>query len=126
MSYIFCGRSYTVSFANDTLSVCKNCDVRISEMVEFLSNDRLHMQQAMFPDVQQSYILHSQLTFDEVSLKVLVGVPLKQNEFLKIDQTCLGDVISEEVGNEHLQPGSPLPGKGEGGGDGERKSKEDR
>ena len=74
------------------------------------------MQQAMFPDVQQSYVLHSQLTFDEVSCKVLVGVPLKQNEFLKIDQTCLGDVISEEAGNKHLQPGAPLQRKGEGEG----------
>ena len=117
MSHLFCGRyAHSSIFASDTLSVCKNCDVRISEMVEFLSSDRVHMQQAMFPDVQQSYILHSQIAFDEVSCKVLVGVPLKQNEFLKVDQTCLGDVISEETGNEHLQPGSPLQGKGDGEG----------
>lgn len=92
-------------------------------MVEFLNSDRVHMQQGIFPDVQQSYILHSQLGFDEVCCKVLIGAPLKQNEFLKIDQTCFADIISEEGGNEHLRQGSP-PGmeekEGEGEGEGER------
>lgn len=92
-------------------------------MVEFLSNDRVHMQQGIFPDVQQSYILHSQLGFDEVCCKVLLGAPLKQNEFLKIDQTCFADIISEEGGNEHLRQESP-PGmkkeEGEAEGEGER------
>ena len=92
-------------------------------MVEFLNNDRVHMQQGIFPDVQQSYILHSQLNFDEVSCKVLVGAPLKQNEFLKIDQTCLADVISEEAGNEHLREGSPLPEKKKKGEEGAEEEK---
>ena len=123
---LLCSRFGAMSlYGSDTLSVCKGCDARISEMVEFLNNDRVHMQQGIFPDVQQSYILHSQLNFDEVSCKVLVGAPLKQNEFLKIDQTCLADVISEEAGNEYLREGSPVlekkkkgeeeGGKGEGG-----------
>ena len=73
------------------------------------------MQQGIFPDVQQSYILHSQLSFDEVSCKVLLGAPLKQNEFLKIDQTCFANVISEESGNEHLRLQSPLGKKKENG-----------
>lgn len=92
-----------VLYGNDTLSACKACDVRISEVVDFLNVDRVHMQQGIFPDVQQSYLLHSALNFDEVSCKVLVGAPLKQNEFLKIDQTCLAEVLAEEAGNEHLK-----------------------
>ena len=37
-------------------------------MVEFLNSDREHMEQGVSPDVQQSYLLHSALNFDEVSL----------------------------------------------------------
>lgn len=110
-------------FRNDTLTICKVCDVRISEMVEFLNIDRVHMQQGIFPDVQQSYMLHCQLTFDEVSCKVLVGAPLKQNEFLKIDQTCFADVIAEEAGNEHMRQGSPQDKMKESGEGEEREGK---
>ena len=46
--------------------MCRACDIKISEMVEFLNSDREHMQQGIFPDVQQSYLLHSALNFDEV------------------------------------------------------------
>ena len=107
-----------VLFGNDTLSVCKACDVKISEIVIFLNQDREHMQQGIFPDVQQSYLLHSALNFDEVSCKALIGAPLKANEFLKIEQTHLADVIAEEAGNEHLRmqegaPTSPDPHKTE-------------
>lgn len=55
-----------VLYGSDTLSVCKACDIKISEMVNFLNQDREHMQQGIFPDVQQSYLLHSALNFDEV------------------------------------------------------------
>ena len=71
------------------------------------------MQQGIFPDVQQSYLLHSALNFDEVSCKVLVGAPLKQNEFLKIDQTCLAEVLAEEAGNEHLKVDGLVSPEGE-------------
>ena len=55
-----------VLYGCDTLAVCRACDCRISEIVEFLNPDREHMKQGIFPDIQQSYILHSALTFDEV------------------------------------------------------------
>ena len=54
------------------------------------------MKQRIVPDVQQSYMLHSMLGFDEVSCKALVGAPLKANEFQKIEQTRLADIIVEE------------------------------
>ena len=97
-------------FGNDTLSMCKACDIKIGEMVTFLNIDREHMKQGIFPDVQQSYLLHSALSFDEASCKALVGAPLKSNEFLKIEQTYLADVIAEEAGNEYLRmhEGAPI------------------
>ena len=106
--------SVGVLFGSDTLSVCKACDLTITEMISFLSQDRKHMQQGIFPDVQQSYILHSTLSFDEVSCRGLLGGPLKANEFLKIEQTFLADIIAGEAGNEHLRMhegtvGSPDP-----------------
>lgn len=53
-------------YGNDTLAVCKACDVSIREMVDFLDTDREHMQHGLFPDVQRSYVLHSTVAFDEV------------------------------------------------------------
>ena len=64
-----------VLYGCDTLAVCRACDCKISEMVNFLDPDREHMQQGIFPDVQQSYILHSALNFDEVSFSVSGGSP---------------------------------------------------
>ena len=99
------GRFYGggVLYGNDTLSVCKACDMKIGEIVNFLNSDREHIKLGLFPDVQQSYLLHSTISFDEVSCKALVGAPLKENEFLKIEQTPVADVIAEEVGNEHYR-----------------------
>lgn len=97
--------SYGLSSGLSTtaLSVCRICDLKMSELVEFLNQDRLHNQQGIFPDVQQTYLLHSSLNFDEVSLRVLAGASLKANDFLKLEQTCLADVVVEESGNEHFR-----------------------
>ena len=103
----------------DIVYICRLCELTLLEMIEFLGPDRTHMQQGTFADVQQSYLLRSQLRFDEVLCKVLIGAPLKQNEFLKIDQTCFSEVISDETGNEQLKQESPItktPGEGEGEG----------
>ena len=121
------GGGASVLFGFDTLSVCKACDARISEMVDFLNADRVHMQQGIFPDVQQSYILQSILNFDEVSCKVLIGATLKQNEFLKIDQTCLAEILTEEAENKQMgmngviSPADEEQKQAEDGGGGERK-----
>ena len=72
------------------------------------------MQQGIFPDIQQNHLLHSDLDFDQVSCKVLIGAPLKQNEFLMIDQSCLAEVLIEEVGNEHLKVDELVSPGGEG------------
>ena len=68
--YFRVGRFATlgVLYGCDTLAVCRAYECKISEMVEFLNSDREHMQQGIFPDVQQSSLLHSALNFDDVSL----------------------------------------------------------
>ena len=38
----------------------------VSEMVNFLGEERVHMKQGIFLDVQQSFLLHSNISFDEV------------------------------------------------------------
>ena len=87
-----------LSFGQDTISMCKACDIKISEMLEFLNADREHMQQGIFPDVQQSFLLRSAITLDECSCRALLGVALKGNERLKIDQTRLAEILAEEEG----------------------------
>lgn len=57
----------TQMFGTSTLGVAKACDMSISEMITFLGEDREHMKQGLFLDVQQSYLLHSNINFDEVS-----------------------------------------------------------
>ena len=39
----------------------------------------------------------------QVFSKALIGAPLKDNEFLKLEQTHLADIIAEEDGNEHFR-----------------------
>ncbi len=93
----------TATFGTGTFNVCRACDMTIREIIDFLSQDRTHMQQGLFPDVQQMYLLQSMMMFDEISLRALVGADLKASEFLKLEQTCLADVVVEESGNEHLR-----------------------
>ena len=59
-----------VLYGSSTFAVCKACDISISDMIRFLGLDREHMQQGIFPDVQQSYLLHSSIGFDEVIMIV--------------------------------------------------------
>ena len=42
----------------------------------------------------------------QVFCKALVGVTLKDSEFLKLEQTHLADIIAEEDGNEHFRAAS--------------------
>lgn len=39
----------------------------------------------------------------QVSCRALVGAPLTANEFLKIEQTHLADIIAGEEGNQHYR-----------------------
>lgn len=87
----------------DVLSTCGFLKIPLKTMLEFLDKDRLHMQQGLFPEVEESYILNSTLGYDTDFCKALMGSKLKGNEFLKLEQTLLADVIAEEPGNEHFR-----------------------
>ena len=87
----------------DCISCCQILNVHLKDMLEFLGKDRLHIQQGFFPEVHDSYILTSALMYDSDFCKSLIGFHLKSDEFLKIEQTLLADVIAEEPGNEHYR-----------------------
>lgn len=87
----------------DVLSTCGFLKIPLKVMLEFLNKDRLHMQQGLFPEVEEAYILNSTLSYDADFCKALMGSKLKSNEFLKLEQTLLADVIAEEPGNEHYR-----------------------
>ncbi len=90
-------------YGADVLSTCQFLSIPLQEMLIFLDQERKHMQQGFFPDVQDSYILNSSVTYDSDFCKALMGTQLKATEFLKIEQTILADVIAEEPGNQHYR-----------------------
>ena len=95
------------SFQSDVVMTCAFLDIPLKEMLDFLDEDRLHMQQGFFPDIQPSYIMSCSITYDPDYCKVLMGSQLRSSEFLKIEQTFLADVIAEEPGNEHYRDENP-------------------
>lgn len=96
--------------ASDTLQVCRSCDIGIVELMDFLSMEREHMQHGLFPDIQASFTLHSSLTYEETVCKMLVGCSPKNSEFLRLEQTCLADVLAEEPGGEKYRNGAGMGG----------------
>ena len=91
------------SYGTDVLGACQFLNIPLKEMLEFLDKDRVHMQQGFFPDVQDSHILSSSISYDSDFCKALMGSQLKSNDFLKLEQTKLADVIAEEPGNTHYR-----------------------
>ena len=87
----------------DPISLCSFLDIPLQEVLDFLDQDRLHMQQGFFPDVQHSYILSSNLSYDTDVCKALMGADLKQNDFLKIEQTYLADIVAQEPEYQHFR-----------------------
>ena len=78
-------------------------DMPLQEILDFLDQDRLHMQQGFFPDIQHSSILQSKLSYDTDWFKALMGADLKQNDFLKIEQTYLADIVAQEPEYQHFR-----------------------
>lgn len=87
----------------DPISLCSFLDIPLQQILDFLDPERLHMQQGFFPDVQHSYILQSTLSYDTDVCKALMGADLKQNDFLKIEQTYLADIIAQEPEYQHFR-----------------------
>ena len=87
----------------EIVHMCIVMNVPFLELLSFLNQDRLHMQQGLFPNIQQSYVLSNSLEMDYDMYLALMGADLKQKDFLKIDQTCLADVIFEEPEYQHFR-----------------------
>ena len=87
----------------DPISLCSFLDVPLQEIINFLDQDRLHMQQGFFPDAQHSCILQSNLSYDTDLCKALMGADLKQNDFLKMEQTYLADIVAQEPEYQHFR-----------------------
>ena len=96
-------QDYSRYLLNDPLNVCKACDISLSTLLEFLSSEREHMKHGLFSEVQHSYILHSVLTCEEIVVKAIIGCRLLNAEFLRLEQTCLADVVAEEPGGERYR-----------------------
>ena len=90
-------------FGLDPLRLCQFLNISLKVMLEFLDKDRTHMEQGFFPDIEVNYLLNSNIIYDVDFYKALMGLHLKTQEFLKIEQTQLADVIAEEPGNEHYR-----------------------
>ena len=87
----------------DCISSCQFLDISIMDVMDFLAKDRPHMKQGLFPAVRDNYILSSSITFDPDFCKVLMGSKVTSNEFLKLEQTALADIVVEEPGSEHVK-----------------------
>ena len=90
-------------YRSAVLTTCHILDIPLQEILDFFDKDRLHMTQGLFPDINPSRILSCSITYDSDFCKALMGSKVKSNEFLKLEQTYLADVIAEEPGNEHYR-----------------------
>lgn len=98
-----CDREGMCSYDSNVLTTCRILDIPLQELLGFLDKDRLHMTQGLFPEIHDGNILSRSITYDSDFCKALMGSQLKSNEFLKLEQTYLADVIAEEPGNEHYR-----------------------
>ena len=81
--------------------VCSIINMPVHEMLDFLSSERQHMQHGLFPDINLNYGLSNALRLDGETMKVLSGGKLSSSEYLKVENTPLGEILSEEPGSEH-------------------------
>jgi hypothetical protein len=91
------------SFGSDVIDIPYALGISVADMLEFLSEERAHMEQGFFPDIQQGYIMNNNVTYDSGFCKAMTGAHLKSEELLKLEQTVLADVIAEEPGCGHLR-----------------------
>jgi len=79
-------------------SMSRVCKMNTKEMFDFISQDRLYIQQGLIT-VDTSYrdsLSSSTLKMPKECLHVLVGSKITSEEFLKIDKTVLSEILLEE------------------------------
>ena len=99
------GRGDIVEYEINPITLAEFLEITLQEIVEFLNQDHLHIQQGLFPDIEHSSsaIFTEQFYIDPHFHKILLGADVKQNDFLKLEQTCLADVIAAEPEHQHLR-----------------------
>ena len=90
-------------YSADPVGLSVMLDIPLGEILVFLNMEREHINQGFFPDLQDNYLLNSNCAYDLDYFKALVGSQLKSEEFLKLEQTFLADVITEEPRKEHYR-----------------------
>ena len=89
---------------SDCVTISQFMGIPIMEVLGFIKKERLHMKQGLFPRIDDhTYMKADQIAYDFDFCKVLMGLKMTDNEFLKLEQTLLADVIAEEPGNKHLK-----------------------
>lgn len=73
----------------DALSLCSFFDLPLHEVLHFLDQDRLHMQQGLFPSVERDYILSSGLRYETEVCKVLMHGGKFETEWFPNDRANL-------------------------------------
>ena len=91
--------------ALELTATCKVLDLSLLEVMEFFTSERKHMEDGIFPDINQTYILTSSIRLESEVGKALLGGKLSSSEYLKVDNTPLGDILAEEPGSEHYTKG---------------------
>ena len=89
------------NMSEDLSWVCSVINMPVHEMLDFLSSERQHMQHGLFPDINLHYGVQNALRLDGETMKVLSGGRLSSSEYLKVENTPLGEILSEEPGSEH-------------------------
>ena len=102
--FVQCGyKNGSFGHGESSLAYCELLDISLKDAMEFLHKDRLHMQQGVFPNIQNPYIFCGQLSYDTDFCQALMGFRVGSNAFIKLEQTLLADVIKEEPGNERYR-----------------------
>ena len=89
--------------SNDINEISVTLSIPFLEVFSFLNQDRLHMQEGLLTDNEDGYALNDRLELDRDMYLALIGTDLKQKDLLKIDQTCLAEVILEEPEYQHFR-----------------------
>ena len=90
--------------SDNSIPISQYLDVPIMEVLNFLRKERQHMQKELFNIFKEDDIgFKFKITYDKDYSRILMGSKVTRNEFLKLNQNFLADIVSEEPGNEHLK-----------------------
>lgn len=87
---------------SDCVTISRFLEIPIMEVLNFITNERLHMKQEIFPEIRRYNALHGQINYQLDFCKVLMGLKMTDSELMKLEGTILDDVVKEEPDNKYL------------------------